>query len=144
MGLSKTTGKNHKVFLRKPKQIHVKLHPTLIHGNKWKRFLASWSTRILEYASRASSWMLRWKENLGAASKYCIILVYIYMMGGGYIESIISYCAIPFVGERTLTLKSASELQRLFEINGIFYIVKSTLLLSLHSTTVVMWQCDAS
>ena len=39
--LSKTMGKNHKVFLKKPEKIRV-----TVHGNKWKTFFASWKGQL--------------------------------------------------------------------------------------------------
>ena len=97
---SKKHGKNHKVLLRKPKQIRVKLH-----GNKWKPLLASWKRSELDVKTkrktRSSLWIL---PNTGYY--------------GGCIESFPLWVRLPY-------LNSASELQKLLEVMG-FVIIKST------------------
>ena len=65
-------------------------------------------------AGNGANWMKRGEEKLGAACEYCIIMV---MMGDAY--------RVPPCGWEYPTLKSASELQKLFEVMGLV-IVKTT------------------
>ena len=95
-------GKNHKIFLRKSKQIRVKLH-----GNKWKTFLARRKRRELDRKMKRKTG--HWQQ-----LEYCIILV---MMEDAYS---VSHCRWGYPN-----LKSASELQKLFEVM-VLVIVKST------------------
>ena len=85
-----------KGFLKEAETNSCEITYSTTHGNKLKRFLASWGVR----KSRASSWMyivkMKRKSGLGAACEYLLhnTATGLYMMGGGYIESI-PYGAIP-------------------------------------------------
>ena len=76
-------------------------------------------------AGSGASWMKKRKEKLGTASEYCIILA---MMEDTK--------RVPSCGWEYPTIKSASKLQKLFEVMGLV-IVKST------SNFTVILMCDS-
>ena len=83
---SKTIGKNHKVFIRKPKQVRVKSH-----GNRWKTFLARRKRRELEEKIR---WAEIYIKSLLIGLKFRVVETPIYRRSSFRWTRTLKYCRI--------------------------------------------------